>query len=406
MSLTESQKDLPLDDWPEPMLDLGDWLVDMTNDRWSSRTWAFQEKLSATSTRLLLPRAGSRKATPSLPDIWLDLRVVWEIASKLALHESIWGRSDAHLKKILKGRPLGRLEDAITRLDTSGSTPTPRRLMLGKIYNMYEKMESCDSSVTADRLAILANICDLTYRPKSMELNKSSYSYSTCLVVLVFANIWPNRERRLGRYKELMLSLMDANIQSALYYLAEQTSAYGLDAKIWIEGAHQVQDVVQAHRSGRPRALLSFQVRPSMRPRSVRSMDRKDESWPSSLEAPSQPSMNRPARASNTDTWLAFPPPGPTRISLLSTSTSELSNGLLPLASMEVSAVQGFALITAQVAISFILDPLVPRLNQQISGASTHQAPRAKKSVLQKRQRHRTNYCGSIFSSLLDCIRY
>jgi hypothetical protein len=38
MSLTESQKDLPLDDWPEPMLDLGDWLVDMTNDRWFSRT--------------------------------------------------------------------------------------------------------------------------------------------------------------------------------------------------------------------------------------------------------------------------------------------------------------------------------------------------------------------------------
>ena len=120
-------------------------------------------------------------------------------------------------------------------MNNSRSRPAPRRLILESIVDIYEQMEQCENSVLADRLAILANICDLPYRLESTKLNHSQYGYSTCLLVLIFANIWPDREKRRMRYKELPNDLMDVPIGILLSYLAWQVSVDGPDSEICTE---------------------------------------------------------------------------------------------------------------------------------------------------------------------------
>ena len=77
------------------------------------------------------------------------------------------------------------------------------------------------------RIAILANIRDLAYRLASTKLNHPQYSYSTCLVVLIFSNVWPDWETRQMRYKELSSDFMDAPVGILLSYLAQQASVDG-----------------------------------------------------------------------------------------------------------------------------------------------------------------------------------
>jgi hypothetical protein len=260
----------------------------VTNDKWFFRTWAFQEKLSAKFTRILFPIARDPHAisvSRSLEvgaDTCINLEVMCEIARNLAVRENLWGRMDGELEKMLEGRPVRRLEQAIDRLDTSGCLPTPRRLLLSQIYDIHGKMEDCDNSVTADRLAILANICDLAHRLKSTALGSSTYSYSTCLLLLIFANLWPNHGKRLQKYNKLLLmtGLMDLDIGGALYSLAKQTSAQGLEVELSNESHYHSQDLTEAHRSGRTSPSLSYEARTSTRPRSAHSRKPQDEWWP------------------------------------------------------------------------------------------------------------------------------
>jgi len=90
---------------------------------------------------------------------------------------------------------------------------------LGHLYPFYTQMENCENLVTSDRLAILVNIADLEYRLNSTYLNDSSYSYSTALVVLAFANCYPNSRQRIAKYRELVDELMTYRAYEVLYRL-------------------------------------------------------------------------------------------------------------------------------------------------------------------------------------------
>ena len=197
------------------------WFCDVSDDRWFSRTWAFQEKLSAQHLEMLLPMTVCRSAeSTEHEDLCNDIARMWTIAG--------WS-------SITCAVSVEKQVEMMNHMDNNRSRPAPRRLILESIVDIYEQMEQCENCVLADRLAILANICDLTYRLASTKLNHSQYGYSTCLVVLIFANIWPDRQKRRMRYRELSNGLMDAPVGILLSYLAWQISIDGPDSKICTE---------------------------------------------------------------------------------------------------------------------------------------------------------------------------
>lgn len=190
----------------------------MSDDRWFSRTWAFQEKLSAENLELLLPMTAHLSVeSKNYEDLCIDIASMWSIAGSSSITCAVSAEKQINM---------------MNHMDSSKSRPAPRRLILEGIVEIYEQMEQCENSVLADRLAILANICDLPYRLASTKLNHSQCGYSTCLVVLIFANIWPNWEKRRTRYKEVADDLMDAPVGILLSYLAWQISVDGPDSKI------------------------------------------------------------------------------------------------------------------------------------------------------------------------------
>jgi hypothetical protein len=197
------------------------WFCDVSNDRWFSRTWAFQEKLSAEHLEFLLPLTVCTSVdSTDYEDLCIDIARMWTIAGWSSITSAV------SVEKQVK---------MMNHMDNNRSRPAPRRLVLESIVDIYEQMEQCENSVLADRLAILANICDLPFRLASTKLNHSQYGYSTCLVVLIFANVWPDREKRQMKYKELSNDLMDAPVGILLSYLAWQISVDGLDSKLRTE---------------------------------------------------------------------------------------------------------------------------------------------------------------------------
>lgn len=226
------------------------WFCDVSDDRWFSRTWAFQEKLSAEHVELLLPITAQLSAESTVyEDLCIDIVRMWTIAR--------WS-------SITCAVSVEKQMEMPNHMNNSRSRPAPRRLILESIVDIYEQMEQCENSVLADRLAILANICDLAYRLASTKLDHPQYSYSTCLVVLIFSNVWPDWEKRQMRYKELSSDLMDAPVGILLSYLARRMSVDGPDSKLCTE-RYAYESYIEKYHEHR---LDVDRVRDSYKPRS------------------------------------------------------------------------------------------------------------------------------------------
>jgi hypothetical protein len=105
-------------------------------------------------------------------------------------------------------------------------------MLPSKIHSVHSKMEECENSVVSDRLAILANICNLKVVPKTTALNDAHYSYSTYLIITIYANLWRDGTQRATRYREFLPFLMTNTVEAALSQLSLQTSTNGLNADL------------------------------------------------------------------------------------------------------------------------------------------------------------------------------
>jgi hypothetical protein len=81
------------------------------------------------------------------------------------------------------------------------SNNTPDGLVRNIEFALYE-MGPRQNSVTSDRLAILANVCNLPYTLSTTALRDLRVSYRTCLLVLTFANVWPDGVKRRAKYRQ------------------------------------------------------------------------------------------------------------------------------------------------------------------------------------------------------------
>lgn len=79
---------------------------------------------------------------------------------------------------------------------------------------LYE-IGSRENSVLSDRLAIIANVCSLPYTLSTTILRDKKVSYRTCLLVLTFANVWPDAEERRTKYRRFALHDTGQNVSPA-----------------------------------------------------------------------------------------------------------------------------------------------------------------------------------------------
>jgi hypothetical protein len=81
------------------------------------------------------------------------------------------------------------------------SNATPDSLVRNIEFALYE-IGPRENSITSDRLAILANVCNLPYTLSTTVLRDLRVSYRTCLLVLTFANVWPDAGERRVKYRQ------------------------------------------------------------------------------------------------------------------------------------------------------------------------------------------------------------
>jgi hypothetical protein len=67
-------------------------------------------------------------------------------------------------------------------------------------FTLYD-MGPRKNTITSDRLAILANACNLNLTLDTTALRDQNFSYRTCLLVLTFANVWPDIAEGCPRYR-------------------------------------------------------------------------------------------------------------------------------------------------------------------------------------------------------------
>ncbi|KAF2868354.1 heterokaryon incompatibility protein-domain-containing protein [Massariosphaeria phaeospora] len=166
----------------------------ITQDRWFSRTWTFHEKNCAKSLALLIPTVGctSSEETLRYASIGSDLCVDIDLFYAFGFLNQT-NINDREFEQYFFRR--SRFEENIM--------PGP--------HEVFGDMEKCDNSVTADRLAIFANISGLKIKLNSTALTTPEFSYSTCILALVLANLWSQDDAQEDSFDGMRLLPVKTN---------------------------------------------------------------------------------------------------------------------------------------------------------------------------------------------------
>lgn len=201
-------------------------LLEIPEDRWFRRTWAFQEKHCASSLHLLIPidtrvRISSYFAHYLIgDDFCLPINEVGRLLKRI-LEEPFasaiadqWG-SNSGLS----------LEDAVSHLgvwfNNAGQTPEATANMVWDedrhlIHGAFAMMERCDNLVVSDRVSIFGNICDFPGRLLSNRIDNERFSYSTSLLALLLVNFYPTPEQRAEAVAKIAWHIRDHTLASVL----------------------------------------------------------------------------------------------------------------------------------------------------------------------------------------------
>jgi len=86
----------------------------------------------------------------------------------------------------------------------------------GSIETAHVRMKRRENKFCSDRIQIIANVCRLNWKLKTTLLNNSTQSYSTCLLALTMANMWPNPVERTIQGERWGDTFMDGDIRTVL----------------------------------------------------------------------------------------------------------------------------------------------------------------------------------------------
>lgn len=80
----------------------------------------------------------------------------------------------------------------------------------------FDVVETRDITFVSDRLQILANVRGCIYKLQTVFLNKSEFSYSTCLLVLLMSNGWRQHRANIRSFLALRLNSTITDVVKAL----------------------------------------------------------------------------------------------------------------------------------------------------------------------------------------------
>ena len=170
-------------------------------DRWNTRAWIFQEAFASAGNMILLFPRAKEVAIKGWSLICQDLSFT-EIAIRLEILQECMKQSAGFLTRKPGDSLPVRLPDwaeTLKRLDWFQPEPQgyhlvdfwiggskPRRTCNAAVAWSFLKHRENDR--VADKLAILANLCDYSLRLNTVELEKSQNPLSVCILALAIAN--------------------------------------------------------------------------------------------------------------------------------------------------------------------------------------------------------------------------
>ena len=184
-----------------PLQTLAEALSIVAMDRWNTRAWILQEAFASVGNMILLfPRAKGIVAKGwslichdlSLTEIAIKLNILHGCIREFAGYFAQEPASSVPIKLSEWAETMKRL--ALFQPDISDSH------MFGFSYGSLKTRHTCNAAVAlsflnhrdndriADRLAILANLCDYSLRLNTRELETSQSHLSVCILGLTIAN--------------------------------------------------------------------------------------------------------------------------------------------------------------------------------------------------------------------------
>ncbi|GAB7322019.1 hypothetical protein MBLNU13_g03072t1 [Cladosporium sp. NU13] len=180
---------------PTDLLDLIEALEIVLGDRWFERTWCLQESTSAARKMALLIR---RDPSLQLPDgLWGRTQTRTEFELDLsALQEQIPGWFACQVDQVgetdnlvlhARGSAILAAWSSLLVPDVAPSDNSGGRPVCDAAEALWH-MSRRSNSITSDRLAIFANICDYDIRLDNRILDELGYGFSICAIVLAALN--------------------------------------------------------------------------------------------------------------------------------------------------------------------------------------------------------------------------
>ena len=170
-------------------------------DRWNTRAWILQEAfVSAGNMTILFPRAKDMAVAGwnlvcqdlSLTEIAINLHFLHKCIDRCAGFFNPKPGSSIPVKLPQWAETLERLSSFLPEAHSShmfdfwiGGSKNRRTCNAAVAWSFLKHR---DNDRVADKLAILANLCDYTLRLNTLELEKSQKPLSVCIFALAIAN--------------------------------------------------------------------------------------------------------------------------------------------------------------------------------------------------------------------------
>ncbi|KAM0709731.1 hypothetical protein Q7P35_003771 [Cladosporium inversicolor] len=180
---------------PADLQDLIEALEVVLGDRWFERTWCLQESTSAARKMALLIRRDPllqlpdslRGRTQTQTEFELDLSALQEqIPGWFACQVDLAGETDDHVLHA-RGSAILAAWSSLLVPDVGPSDDLGGRPICDAAEALWH-MSRRSNSITSDRLAIFANLCEYDVRLDNRALDELGYGFSICAIVLAVLN--------------------------------------------------------------------------------------------------------------------------------------------------------------------------------------------------------------------------
>jgi hypothetical protein len=282
----------------------------LDDERWFRRAWVYQERLvSEDRLRVVMRYRDGLRCPPSLgqtpgyveinlPKLGYGIRRAYhhysqrqnrQINRRVPEPWSGHGKSESWSDFSRSMRHVVEMEFEEFG-DGVDDDPVDERYTL--MYSTVQRLARQENELVQDRLAILANICNLRWRLDTRQLATDKFGFSTCVVVLLVLNgqlpLWD-----IGEYDSLRdylrqshpvegIGIIDRSLQATLKFQHGHLSQLGMHVGGWLWFINDTIDLTELQSKYRkivPRGYWNRELTYSCRPPSMKSYFTPPAKW-------------------------------------------------------------------------------------------------------------------------------